>query len=137
MQILGGLGESYRSATSPLDLVEHVFDAGLLGQTTQLSGKVLLKRLPAPLSTTLKRRMHVVRNISYKHIHAYKMLAGCRDSARFRSAAIPRLALRSGSRLGVKPVIYLIRLTCGDARGVALQSGIEFASPKSTTPVLS
>jgi hypothetical protein len=64
VQILGGLCESDRPPTTLLDLLQHLVDRGLLGQAPQFADQVLLKRLPAPLSATLKRRMDIVRNIA-------------------------------------------------------------------------
>jgi hypothetical protein len=64
VQILGSLCESDGPPAALFYLLQHLLNRGLLGQAPQFAGQVLLKRLPAPLRTSLKRRMHVVRKVT-------------------------------------------------------------------------
>lgn len=75
MQILSGLRESDDATATPVYLFQHLLNRRLLGQPSQFAGEVLLQRLPAPLGSTRKRRMHIIGNIANEHIHAYKMLS--------------------------------------------------------------
>jgi hypothetical protein len=70
------LPESHDSTAVLVDLFQHLVDRGLLGQAPQFTGEVLLERLSAPLGATLKRSVHILRDIANEHVHAYKMLSG-------------------------------------------------------------
>jgi hypothetical protein len=69
VQIISGLCEPDGSATTLLDLLQHLIDRRLLGQAPQLTSQVLLERLPAAFSATLKRRVHVTGKVANEHIH--------------------------------------------------------------------
>ena len=56
-----GAGRPGRPAA--LDPVQHLIDAGPLGQPPQLAGQELLQRLAAPLGPALQGGVDVVRNI--------------------------------------------------------------------------
>lgn len=94
MQILSRLCESHGTPAALFYLLQHLVNRGLLGQAPQFAGEVLLKRLPPSLCTSLKRRMHVVRKITDKHIHA------CSAS----SPSSARISARTSSRLGWRMV---------------------------------
>lgn len=75
MQILSRLRESDGSAPTLIDLLQHLVNRGLIGEAPQFTGQVLLERLAATFSATLKRRVHVLGEVTNEHVHAYKMLS--------------------------------------------------------------
>ena len=79
-QILDRPRETDRAAAPALDAIEHLAKRRALGEPRQFAGQVLLQRLALALSTTLQRRVDILRNIADKYIwHAYKMLARSED----------------------------------------------------------
>jgi hypothetical protein len=59
-----------------VDAIQHLRQARPLRQPSQLTREVLLQRLAAQLSSALKSRVDVLRDVSHEHVrHAYIMLS--------------------------------------------------------------